>query len=155
MHAAAACNLRAAPDLALGRIVCILCCISSLPLIHPPSILAAAAAAIVMLRCCIVFVPRHLRNSPDSSFNSRGQPFDFVWKGRLNAFGIAEEGDRRVGQGGFSDMMRTLHEIQMVREASGADLNSAILDVQVIEMHSEFLASPLTTAVPTGAAGFF
>ena len=129
IRACAKCNLESAAACALGRIICILCSISSLSLIHPPCTLASAAAATAMLRCGVVFVPseqKTLHSAPQllAIPSTAPHPFDFVWKGCLSAEGVAQEGARRVGHG-FQAMMRAL-------EWDGhSALHAALLDVQV------------------------
>ena len=147
-RASAACNMQHAAACAVGSIICILCCMSSLSLIHPPCALAAAAAATAMLRCAVPYIPR-LHPARARPFSPRlsnaaeiatGLPFDFIWKGRLSADGMVEEGVKRVG-GGFGDMMRALQGLQdgggdsgggcVGGNEAGRGLKAALLDVQV------------------------
>jgi hypothetical protein len=128
-RACAKCNLESDAACALGRIICILCSISSLSLIHHPCTLASAAAATAMLRCGVVFVPREqktLHSLPQlvATPSTTPRPFDFVWKGCLSAEGVAQEGARRVGHG-FQAMMQAL------QWDGPCALHAALLDVQV------------------------
>lgn len=121
------CKLECAATRALGRIICILCNLSSLSLIYPPCVLAAAAAATAMLRCFVAFStqrPLHAAPLLLASQNTTPRPFDFVWKGNLSAEGVVQEGTLRVGPG-FRDMMLALHE------GNGDAVNASLLDVQV------------------------
>jgi len=143
-RASAACNMHHASACALGGIICIICCMSSLSLIHPPCALAAAAAATAMLRCSIPYFPPLPTPSarPSSPLMSNtaqisiSQPFDFVWKGNLDDDGLMQEGVRRVGRG-FEDMMRALQGLQDgCGSSSGGgreegDFKAALFDVQV------------------------
>ena len=139
-RASVKCHLESASACALGRIICMLCSISSLALIHQPCHLAAAAAATATLRCCVAYTPRalppssssfssHATTQPLAHHSSLPRPFDFVWKGHLSAEGVAQEGARRVGHG-FSDMMLALQGAAVIAQ-DGHALHAALLDVQV------------------------
>jgi hypothetical protein len=135
-RAISACNMHSNDSACtLGRIICLLCALSSLPLIHPPSALAAAAAATAILRCGALFgpgdrsslvplSPSSLRHRRHSAF----RPFDFVWKGNLSPNGVVEECFKRAGQG-FPAMMQALQRLHDA--AAAVCIQAVLLDVQV------------------------
>jgi hypothetical protein len=118
---------------ALGRIICLLCSISCLSLIHAPRYLAAAAAATAILRCGVVYNSQQhppLAQPVSATRDLSVLNFDFVWKGNLDEEGVMEEGGKRVGSG-FRDLIRALGD---VGREGGRDpaFHAALLDVQVL-----------------------
>ncbi len=90
-----------------------------------------------MMRCGVSYVSR--KDTPlaqlfPATHIFSGQNFDFIWKGNLNAEGVIEEGQKRVGSG-FRDMMRALRE-EDCEVGRNLAFEAALLDVQVRFLYS-------------------